>query len=303
MPPEDLYDISSRANNLFHDIEDENIRDMDDSDSDGPRVVSPILSSPMGSNHQQIDDPPSRAGSPAALPPVDNLATPPLPPRNPPIHISPFPPRIPPLEAYTESHNKWYIRAVLLLAVFLHTKHHVTFRASNILLYTLRVIFKSLNLIDPDNDMPITLNTVIKRLDFQDRFVVLPACPLCHRHFPADTPDTFLCPKCDVSLFSTASHTLFQRMLGREPSKPPPKLSVPVSPLSEQLGDFFSQPGMEHIVEEWRDRPRSGDELNSMMDGRVWNEIPGPDGKPFFDKESLTEPTEIRLGVTFALDW
>ena len=26
-------------------------------------------------------------------------------------------------------------------------------------------------------------------------------------------------------------------------------------------------------------------------------------GKPFFDKESLTEPDEIRLGVTFAVDW
>jgi len=39
------------------------------------------------------------------------------------------------------------------------------------------------------------------------------------------------------------------------------------------------------------------------MDSRVWNGIEGPDGKPFFNEASLTEPGEIHLGVTFAIDW
>ena len=56
-------------------------------------------------------------------------------------------------------------------------------------------------------------------------------------------------------------------------------------------------------MEEYRDRTTIPEELNCIMDGRVWNSIPGPDGKPFFDKDSLTDPDEIRLGVTFALDW
>jgi len=84
---------------------------------------------------------------------------------------------------------------------------------------------------------------------------------------------------------------------------PPPKMSVPVAPLSEQLIEFLARPGMEHIVEGYQQRKTVPEELNSIMDGRVWNEIEGPDGKPFFHKASLTEPDEIRLGVTFAVDW
>jgi hypothetical protein len=219
------------------------------------------------------------------------------------LSIPDLPAREPPLVNYAGSHQKWYVRAILLLAACLHTKHHVTFRAANIMLYTIRLIFKSLNLIDPEEDMPVTLNTVIKRLDLQDRFSVIPICPQCHRHFPPTISSTSECPKCDIPLFSTASHTLFQKLLGREPSAPPPKLAVPVAPLSAQLADFLARPGMEDVVEEYRDRKTAPEELNCIMDGRVWNSIPGPDGKPFFDKDSLTEPDEIRLGVTFALDW
>jgi hypothetical protein len=171
------------------------------------------------------------------------------------------------------------------------------------MLYTLRLVFKSLNLLDIDDDMPTTLNTVLKRLDLQDRFTILPACPQCHRHFPPKTSTSVICTKCDIPIFSTASHTLFQRLMGREPPVPPPKMSVPVAPLSEQLIEFLARPGMEHIVEGYRQRKTVPEELNSIMDGHVWNEIEGPDGKPFFDKASLTEPDEIRLGVTFAVDW
>jgi len=171
------------------------------------------------------------------------------------------------------------------------------------MLYTLRLVFKSLDLLNIDDDMPTTLNTVLKRLDLQDRFTVLPACPQCHHHFPPQSPTSLICTKCDIPLFSTASHTLFQRLMGREPSTPPPKMSVPVAPLSEQLIEFLARPGMEHVVEEYRERKTAPEELNCIMDGRVWNEIEGPDGKPFFNEASLTEPGEIRLGVTFAVDW
>ena len=48
---------------------------------------------------------------------------------------------------------------------------------------------------------------------------------------------------------------------------------------------------------------RASDKTKIRAGVGVWNEIPGPDGKPFFDKESLTEPGELRLGVTYAMDW
>jgi hypothetical protein len=78
------------------------------------------------------------------------------------LSIPDLPAREPPLVNYAGSHQKWYVHAILLLAACLHTKHHVTFRATNIMLYTIRLIFKSLNLIGPEEDMPVTLNTVIK---------------------------------------------------------------------------------------------------------------------------------------------
>jgi len=113
------------------------------------------------------------------------------------------------------------------------------------MLYTLRLVFKSLDLLNIDDDMPTTLNTVLKRLDLQDRFTVLPTCPQCHLHFPPKSPTSLICTKCDISLFSTASHTLFQRLMGREPSTPPPKMSVPV------LIKFLARLGMKHVVEEY----------------------------------------------------
>ena len=220
-----------------------------------------------------------------------------------PLAIPPLSERPPPLESYTTSHNRWYIRVILLLATYLHTKHHMTFRASNVMLYTLRLIFSSLGLLDPDVNMPTTLITTLKRLNIEDRFTVMVACPKCHRHYAPNTPITTVCLSCDVPLFTAPSHTLFQRLLGREPPPPPPKMSVPVAPLSQQLSDFLSRPGIEKIVEDWRERKVIPGKLNCIMDGRVWNEILGPDGKPFFDKESLTEPGELRLGVTYAMDW
>lgn len=301
-PPVDLYDTPSRDEDLFFAIEDELAGGPNDSgiESDAPFTTPPLPSRPSQPPNQSESNSSRSPDLPHHLQSDDFL---PGPARIPAVNIPPFSHRVPPLDAYTGSHSKWYVRAVLLLAAFLHTKHHVTFRASNTMLFVLRIIFKSLKLIDPEEDMPVTLNTVLKRFDLQDRFVILPACNLCHQHFPSDTPATFMCPKCDVSLFSTASQNLFQRILGREPAKPPPKRSVPVSPLSEQLKDLMARPGMEQIVEEWRDRPQATDELNCMMDGRVWKTIPGPNGQPFFDRDSLTEDTEIRLGVTFALDW
>ena len=69
-------------------------------------------------------------------------------------------------------------------------------------------------------------------------------------------------------------HSLFQRLLGREPP-PPLQMSVPVAPLSQQLSDFLSRPGIERIVEDWRERKVIPGELNCIMDDRVGNEILG----------------------------
>ena len=218
------------------------------------------------------------------------------------LAISPLSEWPPPFESYTMSHNKWYIHAILLLATYFHTKHHMTFQASNIMLYTLWLIFNSLGLLNPDIDMPTTLITTLKHLNIEDCFTVIVACPKCHWHYAPNTPITMACLNCEVPLFTAPSHTLFQRLLGHEPP-PPLKMSIPVAPLSQQLSNFLACPGIEKIVEDWHERKVIPGELNCIMDGWVWKEILGPDGKPFFDKESLTEPGELCLGVTYTMDW
>ena len=218
------------------------------------------------------------------------------------VVLPPVLPRPPAHEAYMNSHGLWFIRAVLLLVAFLHAKHHVTFRACAILLFGLRLIFISLGLIAKDDDMPITLNTVIKRLDLQDRFTILPACSACHRIFPPIIARDSQCPDCNIALFNPKPPTLSQIIHG--PSKPSPILSVPFCPLSSLLIDFLAQPGIEDAVEEWRtDEPSPPGEYNRVMDGRVWKEIQDCNGKPFFDEDSLTEKGELRIGVNISLDW
>ena len=218
------------------------------------------------------------------------------------VVFPPLPPRLPAHETYVGSHSKWFVRAVLLLTAFLHAKHHVTFRACAVLLFCLRLIFISLGLIAKDDDMPITLNTVLKRLDLQDRFTILPACSQCHRLFQPIIPGNSRCPVCDIPLFNPPPPAIFQAIRGA--SKPSPKLSIPFSPLSSLLVDFLAQPGIEDAVEQWRtDEPSPPGEYKRVMDGRVWKEIQDHNKAPFFAEDSLTEDGELRIGVNISLDW
>ncbi|TBU21201.1 hypothetical protein BD311DRAFT_679081, partial [Dichomitus squalens] len=117
-----------------------------------------------------------------------------------------IPPPVPASDVYASAHSLWYIRSVLLLVVFLHTHHHVTFRACNLTLSTLRSIFVAVKLIDNADPMPTTLTTALRRLDLTDRFHVLIECPQCRRLFkPKIVNHNIKCPECDIPLFSASS--------------------------------------------------------------------------------------------------
>lgn len=61
------------------------------------------------------------------------------------------------------------------------------------------------------------------------------------------------------------------------------------------------RPGMVHEVNKWKTREGKRREWGSMQDGNVWKTIEGPDGRPFFFGPEANG--EIRIGVTFSLDW
>jgi hypothetical protein len=58
---------------------------------------------------------------------------------------------------------------------------------------------------------------------------------------------------------------------------------------------------MVSAVESWRTRTPVDGELKCIQDGRVWNEIKDAHGESFFFGPGSEE--EIRLGVSFSLDW
>jgi hypothetical protein len=59
---------------------------------------------------------------------------------------------------------------------------------------------------------------------------------------------------------------------------------------------------MVSAVNAWKTRTGSVEgELKSMQDAEVWRPLRGHDGNLFFFGPSAEE--ELRLGVTFSLDW
>ncbi|KAJ6628380.1 hypothetical protein B0H10DRAFT_2271548 [Mycena sp. CBHHK59/15] len=178
-----------------------------------------------------------------------------------------------------ELHSRPYIRCLILLVAFLHTKHHTSFRACALILLALNFIFATIpgNLLG-SQEIPRTLTTIFARLELTDRFMpaVIPASLGAEQIGEADD-----------DLGYNAKRT--------------PHLVAPIQLLSEGLKDFFDRPGMVRAVNSWKSRTIVEGELRSMQDAKVWNTINGPDNKSFFFGGKSEK--ELRIGVTLSLDW
>lgn len=218
------------------------------------------------------------------------------------VDLPVIPPPRPPSEVYDSSHRLWYIRSILLLIVFLHTRHHVTFRACDLALSTVRSIFVALQLIESSDSMPSTLTTALKRLDLTDRFHILIECPQCRRLLRPEiiNPQT-RCPVCGVPLFSHGSRSILLRLFGRAPTTSIPKAVTPFRLLSAALVYLLRQPGIEKHMDAWRyRRPPPPGVFSCIQDGRRWKTIEGYDGKQFFGPDFNGE---LRIGVILHVDW
>ncbi|KAI0309474.1 hypothetical protein OF83DRAFT_1158491, partial [Amylostereum chailletii] len=204
----------------------------------------------------------------------------------------------PPLPApyvLSNSHDKWFIRILLIVTAFLHTEYHLPFRGCAVLLFTLRTIFVALGLILNDDPTPITLTTTFKLLDLGDRFDTLIACSRCHRLHVSAIASGSTCAGCSEPLFNARSSTWFQHLTGQSPPPPTPKLAVPYQSLSSMLAEVLSRPGMEEEVGIWKTRGRRDGVYNDIMDGAIWKDMLGPDGQKFFRADNTQE---IRIVTT-----
>ncbi|KII89951.1 hypothetical protein PLICRDRAFT_571426 [Plicaturopsis crispa FD-325 SS-3] len=235
--------------------------------------------------------------SPRAHPPP-NLPHQPAPP----IDESPREARLRLPDVYAQSHDVWYIRVLLTLVAVLHTTHHVSFRACALVLFTLNSIFVLLGILPLSGQMPVTLHTVINRLDITDKFTIHPICKGCHRIYAPGIAADSICKTCRTPLFKKASPFAWRRLATHVRPSPTPVSAAPIHLLSDQLADMLSRrPDIEAQCDEWKSHRREPGQYSKIMDGNVWHELKGPDGKKFFDADNDSD--ELRIGTTLSIDW
>ncbi|KII83669.1 hypothetical protein PLICRDRAFT_180270 [Plicaturopsis crispa FD-325 SS-3] len=285
------------------DSDDSDEEDDDDDDNNKNVLVNPLVGRSV--SPALVDDSESEAqGSP--VPPSHPQEDPPEAQLPPPFVAAPSTAiRIAQRrlsEIYQSSHDIWFVRAILTLVALLHTKHHVSFRACALILFVLNSIFISLGILLPSSAMPLTLHTVINRFDLNDQFTIHPVCKTCHRVYAPDISTNSKCRACKTPLFKTPSTFLWHRLTKKKPPPPTPITAAPIHLLSDQLAKMLSQrPEIEAECDEWKTHERTPGTYRKIMDGNVWNELKGPDGKRFFDPDD--ESDELRIATTISIDW
>lgn len=206
-------------------------------------------------------------------------------------------------QLYRSLHDHWYIRIMLLLTVFLHTRHHLSFRACGLLLFVIQAIFRALGLLEQDEDPPATLKTLLHRLNMDDHFQVWPICYKCRNLFPPDISRDELCSECEVKLFKPITRSIWQQIAGKDAPLPPPTpyLGAPIQLLSSLLQELLAQGEVEDEIEAWKYDDQESDLLKHISTGHYWKTARGKDKKLFFDKNLPNN--ELRVGVTYGLDW
>ncbi|KAJ6565433.1 hypothetical protein B0H10DRAFT_2112909, partial [Mycena sp. CBHHK59/15] len=157
------------------------------------------------------------------------------------------------------------------------------------------------------------LKTVFSKFDINDHFAVHLICFHCHHVFEPDIEVDTFCPDCQEEVFGGTKRHNYDAWedadVDPEDSDDPPGsgkrkpyMVSPIQLLSMGLQDFFKRPGMVSAVNSWRTRTEVDGELRCMQDARVWKELKDGDGDSFFFSPKAEEE-EIRLGVSFSLDW
>lgn len=110
-------------------------------------------------------------------------------------------------------HPNWCVRGIIYLVAFLHTRHHVTFRACALILSCLNLVLGALPVkLLGNSRMPLTLKTLFAQLGARDRFTVHPVCYNCHKVFLPGTDSDTVCPTCELELFRPATRRLFDAL-------------------------------------------------------------------------------------------
>ena len=124
--------------------------------------------------------------------------------------------------------------------------------------------------------------------------------------YPSNSAPDLECSVCTVPIFracglTDALDSIPVNIATQKLHKP--VLVTPMRPISEQLESFINQLGIEEALDGWRKRKPSPGKLYSMADGKIWQEIKGHDGRPFFENgDDRPDANELRIALTMNFD-
>jgi hypothetical protein len=211
------------------------------------------------------------------------------------------PPPLPAMEVFMNSSDHWFWRIIMVLVSWLHLHYHLPHRGCILLLKILSLIFVHIGILKSDSGVPVTLTTNLKHLGLLDEFMKLPTCPGCKRVHPASIPPNSLCSGCEKPLFKPAPIYDLPREPNVDVSSGSPYLVTPFLPLSAHLPGFLNRANIETACTAWETAPPArADEVQTVQQARIWNDLKGVDGKPFFMKNP--DHSELRLGIQLGFD-
>ena len=195
-----------------------------------------------------------------------------------------------------------HLITVYALVSWLHLQFHLPRAACNVLLGVFALI---LAVFAPSMATPfVTLQSSNRVLGVDKPIHTLAVCPSCQEVYPpSGSPFAQeLCTNCKVDLFLED-----KTQCGNIRTNKTPVVKYPYLPLSEQIKSMLRIPGMESLLDGWREKPRVLGEYQDIFDGLVCHEkLKGPDGKLFFSNkpdECKGPNGELRIGVNLGVDW
>ncbi|KZV89288.1 hypothetical protein EXIGLDRAFT_771925 [Exidia glandulosa HHB12029] len=204
-----------------------------------------------------------------------------------------------PEAVHESSHPFWFIRVFQMLSLVLHSRHHVSFAALGLLMFTVRSVFVGLRMLDPTaavNNFR-SFATVLARFKLKDdMFQIYPLCSICHHIAPPESPVDYTCPSCHLALF--CHRTRLDRLTGKPPRA---KKRVAIASLSEQLARVLYDDTVQKALEVQESLMRTSGKYTDCYDGRIMKTIRGVDGRRFFGP-GPREKGELRIALTMMLD-
>jgi hypothetical protein len=190
-----------------------------------------------------------------------------------------------------------------LLVAWLHTQCKLAFTACSAVLVVVAHILMAAGVTfgNGERSSYVSLTSVINNLGVEPVFQVLPICPLCMEPYPASRPTDTACDRCSTPLFKRIPSLDRRRRTTEDIVRP--VLQCASMSVEAQLRAILEIPGMEDEMEQWRDVPRTPGVYNDMFDGRVPQQLKGPDGRPFFENPKPANSTELRIGGVLGFDW